>query len=57
MYVLADVIQLLMVALQYRMFRREASGTLTSGGSNKDIINEVEELQDIPVEDFTIKAK
>ncbi|KAK7483051.1 hypothetical protein BaRGS_00025714 [Batillaria attramentaria] len=56
---MADVIQLLFVCLQWKVFRLEiaAQGTDSGGGSNEEILPEVEANTKIPVEDFTIETK
>ena len=55
----ADFFQLLFVCLQWRVFRIEsARGTAEAeGGSNDDIIPEVEAKTKIPVDDFTTDIK
>ena len=54
----ADVIQLLLICLQWQVFRRESSaGDTYAGGSNKDILDEVEANTPILVADFTSHAK
>ncbi|CAC5396646.1 PIEZO1_2 [Mytilus coruscus] len=55
---IADTIQLLLICLQWQVFRRESSeGDLHPGGSNKDILEEVEASTPILVPDFTGHAK
>jgi hypothetical protein len=54
----ADVIQLLLICLQWQVFRRESSaGDTYAGGSNQDILDEVEARTPILVADFTSHAK
>ncbi|XP_071174524.1 piezo-type mechanosensitive ion channel component 2-like isoform X6 [Mytilus edulis] len=55
---IADTIQLLLICLQWQVFRRESSeGDSHPGGSNKDILEEVEASTPINVPDFTGHAK
>ncbi|XP_052229514.1 piezo-type mechanosensitive ion channel component 1-like isoform X2 [Dreissena polymorpha] len=53
----ADFFQLLFVCLQWRVFRKEMrfKGVELDGGTNEDILPEVEAKQPIPVSDFTTK--
>lgn len=55
----ADFFQLLLVCLQWRVFRKELAvrGDLQDGGSNEDILPEVEARTPIPVKDFTQHIK
>jgi hypothetical protein len=46
-----------MVILQWKVFRLEASKVDYGGGSNHEILAEVEACTEIPVEDFTIKTR
>ena len=50
----ADFFQLLFVCLQWRVFYIEMRGKVEEygGGSNKDILEEVEENKPNPVDDF-----
>ena len=50
----ADVFQLLMVSLQWRVFYIEFRSNCEEygGGSNKDILEDVEQNKENPVEDF-----
>ena len=54
---IADFFQLLFVCLQWRVFRSERvrGDGEPEGGSNEDIIPDVEAKMKIPVEDFTTK--
>ncbi|XP_052818789.1 piezo-type mechanosensitive ion channel component 1-like isoform X1 [Mya arenaria] len=54
----ADFFQLLLVCLQWRVFRKELAmrGEMQDGGSNEDILPEVEAKTPIPVKDFTTEV-